>query len=212
MLGVLAKYIQDVSVIRRLLFAVVFLTPDLPMYWGVVIEFATAGKVSVICYTWSSQGIDWKYQKSWCNCISTDHALQREMIFLTIAGKKPLGVPLISPCTSCLLCGSKLQLRKDRHAPVVIYDIKHGTIPGAHFSKFCPKRTCSFIQCYGYYSSFNKVMFNPDWCSLEYFLSSRDTDFHWRYCDRWMQTLWLSTLVSNNKHLQLHEWLPKCGG
>ena len=51
MLGVLAKYIQDVSVIRRLLFAVVFLTPDLPMYWGVVIEFATAGKVSVICYT-----------------------------------------------------------------------------------------------------------------------------------------------------------------
>ena len=51
MLGVIAKYIQDVSVIRRLLFTVVFLTPDLPMYWGVVIEFATAGKVSVICYT-----------------------------------------------------------------------------------------------------------------------------------------------------------------
>ena len=45
MLGVLAKYIQDVSVVRRLLFAVVFLSPDLPMYWGVVLEFATAGKV-----------------------------------------------------------------------------------------------------------------------------------------------------------------------
>ena len=35
MLGVLAKYIQDVSVVRRLLFAVVFLSPDLPMYWQV---------------------------------------------------------------------------------------------------------------------------------------------------------------------------------
>ena len=43
MLGVLAKHIQDVSVLRRLLFAVVFLSPDLPMFWGVVLEFATAG-------------------------------------------------------------------------------------------------------------------------------------------------------------------------
>ena len=178
MLGVLAKYIQDVSVIRRLLFAVVFLTPDLPMYWGVVIEFATAGKVSRTSVTPDQvKALVENIETLDATAFQTDHALQKEMIFLTITGKKPLGVPLISPCTSCLLCGSKLQLRKDRHAPVVIYDIKHGTIPGAHFSKFCPKRTCSFIQYYGYYSSLNNIMFNPDWNLLEYFLSSRDTGF-----------------------------------
>ena len=178
MLGVLAKYIQDVSVVRRLLFAVVFLTPDLPMYWGVVIEFATAGKVSRSSVTPDQvKALVENIETLDATAFQTDHTLQREMIFLTITGKKPLGIPLISPCTSCLLCGSKLQLRKDRHAPVVIYDMKHGTVPGAHFSKFCPKRTCSFIQYYGYYSSLNKVMFNPDWNSLEYFLSSRDTGF-----------------------------------
>ena len=41
MLGVLAKYFQDVSILRRLLFAVVFLNPELPLFWGVVVEFAT---------------------------------------------------------------------------------------------------------------------------------------------------------------------------
>ena len=46
MLGIVAKYIQEVSVLRRLLFAVVFLNPEMPMFWGVVVEFATAGKLS----------------------------------------------------------------------------------------------------------------------------------------------------------------------
>ena len=46
MLGVLAKYIKEVSVLRRLPFAVVFLNPDLPMFWGAVVEFAKAGKLS----------------------------------------------------------------------------------------------------------------------------------------------------------------------
>ena len=178
MLGVLAKYIQDVSVIRRLLFAVVFLSPDLPMYWGVVVEFATAGKVPRSSVTPDQvKALVENIEYLDATAFQTDLALQREIIFTTIAGKKPLGIPLISPCTSCLLCGSKLQLRNDRHAPVVIYDIKHGTVPGAHFVKFCPKRTCSFTQYYGYYSSLNKIRFNPDWSSLEYFLSSRDTAF-----------------------------------
>lgn len=51
MLGVLAKYFEDVSVLRRLLFAVVFLSPELPLFWGVVVEFATAGRVSKLSIT-----------------------------------------------------------------------------------------------------------------------------------------------------------------
>ena len=82
MLGVLAKYIQNVSVIRRLLFAVVFLTPDLPMYWGVVIEFATAGKVSKSSVTPDQvKALIENIESLDATAFQTDHALQREMIF-----------------------------------------------------------------------------------------------------------------------------------
>jgi len=46
MLGAISKYISDVSVLRRLLFAVVHLPKDLPNFWGVAVEFATKGKES----------------------------------------------------------------------------------------------------------------------------------------------------------------------
>ena len=178
MLGILAKYIQDVSVLRRLLFAAVFLSPELPMFWGVVVEFATSGSVSKSSITPElAKTLIENIQAFSAAAFETDHALQKELIFLSLPGKKPLGIQLISPSSVCLFCGSQLQLRKDRHAPVVLYDEKYGTIPGAHFHKFCTKRTCSFIQHYGYYSTQGRIIFNHDWSSLPYFISSRETGF-----------------------------------
>lgn len=49
MLESIAKYLKDVSVLRRLLFAVSYLPPDLQNIWGVAIEFATRGKESRNC-------------------------------------------------------------------------------------------------------------------------------------------------------------------
>ena len=46
MLALIAKYIKDMSVLRRLLFAVSQLPPDLPNLWGIAVEFATQGKES----------------------------------------------------------------------------------------------------------------------------------------------------------------------
>lgn len=46
MLGTISKYIKDVSVVRRLLFAVMNLPKDLPNLWGVAVEFATQGQES----------------------------------------------------------------------------------------------------------------------------------------------------------------------
>ena len=113
MLGVLAKYIKDVSVVRRLLFAVVFLNPDLPMYWEVVIEFATAGKVSKLSVTPDQvRALIKNIETLDATAFQTDDALQKEMIFCSMSGKKPLGVPLISPSTSCSLCGTRLQIRR----------------------------------------------------------------------------------------------------
>lgn len=177
MIGVLAKYIQDVSVLRRLLFAVTFLSPELPMFWGVVVEFATKGEVSKSSITpEQARMLTENIQFLNTAAFDTDHLLQKEMIFLSLPGRKPLGIPLISSASKCLLCGSSLQLRRDRNAPVVMYDSKYGTIPGAHFHKFCTKRTCSFVQYYGYYTTQGRVKFN-DWNSLPYFVSSRDTAF-----------------------------------
>ena len=178
MLGVLSKYFQDVSVLRRLLFAVVFLNPELPMFWGVVLEFATAGKVQKSSITPDQvKAIVENIQALNSAAFETDNSMLKELISLDIPGKKPLGFILISPSTTCLRCGSQLKLRKDRHAAVTIYDYKLGTIPGAHFHKICPNRTCSVTQYYGYHTSKGNIIFNSDWESLPYFASSHDTFF-----------------------------------
>ena len=43
LLGTISKYVKNVSVARRLLFAVTNLPKDLPNLWGVAVEFATLG-------------------------------------------------------------------------------------------------------------------------------------------------------------------------
>lgn len=178
MLGVLAKHMKDVSVLRRLLFAAVFLSPDLPEFWAVVVEFATEGKISKCSVTPQQvKTLIENIQVLNASAFRPDCELLKELISMDLPGKKPLGVILISPISSCILCGSTLQLRNDRHAPLVLYDINLGTIPGAHFHKFCPKRTCSLTQYYGYYTTQGRVIFNRDWATLPYFLSSRETGF-----------------------------------
>ena len=46
MLALIAKYIKDIPVLRRLLFAVSQLPQDMPNLWGIAVEFATQGKES----------------------------------------------------------------------------------------------------------------------------------------------------------------------
>lgn len=177
MLGLLAKYIKEVSVLRRLLFAVVFLNSDVPDFWGVVVEFATSGKISKSSITPDqAKVLVENLQVLNEAAFETDQALQKELTFIQLP-RKPQGIPLISSSSSCLLCGSDLQLRKDRPTPIILYDTKSGTVPGVHYHKFCPKRTCSFIQYYNYYTTEGQVFFNPEWESLQYFISSRATAF-----------------------------------
>ena len=44
MLEFIGKYIKDTSVMRRMLFAVFFLSPHLPEFWSLVVQFAMDGK------------------------------------------------------------------------------------------------------------------------------------------------------------------------
>lgn len=43
---------------------------------------------------------------------------------------RPLRIVLLSDNNKCLLCCSKLQLRKDRPATILVYDDQMGTLPG----------------------------------------------------------------------------------
>ena len=109
MLGVLANYMNDVSVLRRLLFAVVFLSPELPALWAVVIEFATEGKVSRCSVTTEQiQAITENIQALNASAFHLDSRLQHELISLELPEKKPVGIILLSLASVCLLCGSEL--------------------------------------------------------------------------------------------------------
>ena len=68
---------------------------------------------------------------------STDRQLLDNLINTGGHLNKPLGVILISHNDKCIQCGSKLQLRKDRPASVVVYDEQMGTMPGLHYHKTC---------------------------------------------------------------------------
>ena len=151
MLGAIAKYVNDVSVLRKLLFAVANLPRDLPDLWEVAIEFATGQKISTNSITATEAQL---FLENWeeldALAFSTDRKLQKQLIHLTIPSKKPLGLLLISSIAGCTKCGSKLQLRKDRPSSVLIYDEQMGTVPGSHYHKTCSNRACDLTQFYGY--------------------------------------------------------------
>ena len=44
---------------------------------------------------------------------------------------------LLSSNDTCVMCHSKLLVQKDRHASIVIYDDRMGTVHGTHFHKYC---------------------------------------------------------------------------
>ena len=114
---------------------------------------------------------------------SKDADLMYEIISWTPHNySKPLGITLISPKSKYSLCGSLLNLRKDRYLSVTVYHITVGPVPGTHFHKKCSGKKCTLIKYYGYSSCAHgeiksAVVFDSDWSSPEYFLSSSLTAF-----------------------------------
>ena len=181
MLGSIAKYVKDVSVVRRLLFASASLPQDLPNMWGIAVEFATRGKESRNAVTPQQAKLLVENLRELDSlAFASDRQLLQELVEFQVNKLRPMGVVLISSNNSCLLCKSRLQLRKDRPAPVVIYDDDMGTVPGTHFHKYCTSLSCGFVQHYGYYTNgpdTSATTFNTNWSSLPYFVSSRETVF-----------------------------------
>lgn len=181
MLGLISKYVKEASVLRRLVFAVVHLPQDLPNFWGVVLEYATKGQERRCTITaQQAQMLVENMQELDGMAFSTDKKLLQDLMALQVPRCKPLGLVLISANNKCLLCESDLRLRKDRPASIIVYDKDMGTLPGSHFHKCCTNQACGCTQYYGFYTtggSSSEVIFNPDWASLPYFVSSRESVF-----------------------------------
>ena len=179
MLGVISNYIKDVSVLRRLMFAVAVLSPDSDLLWSIVVEFATAGEVSRETISSDiAKALMENIQTLNSRAFDSDEMLFKELTCLDHSGTQGVGVPLISKESKCKFCDSPLCIRKDRPSAVIIYNDSHGTIPALHFHQYCSNRSCSYTQYYGYYTHGNKeARYNSNWASLPYFISSKETGF-----------------------------------
>ena len=129
MLEIIAKYIREVSVLRRLLFAVFFLSPDLPDLWNLVVQFALDGKCESPVTAKQAKALSENIQLLNSSAFATDELLFKQIIHMEIpTSARPLGVPLISNNNQCLLCDSHLLLRRERPAQIVVYDDSRGSI------------------------------------------------------------------------------------
>ena len=90
-----------------------------------------------------------------------------------------LGIVLVSKNDKCAFCSSTLYIREDRPSTVTIYDDTLGTVMATHYCKYCRRPGCSYQQYYGFSTQgkLGEVVYDSDWQSLPYFMSSRDTAF-----------------------------------
>lgn len=211
MLSAISKHVKDVSVLRRLLFALSQLPSDLPDVWKVAVEFATKGKEGCVTDSESTRLMLKNLEEIDISAFQDDKSLFFELLATPFNCSKPMGVVLLSSMANCLLCGSSLQLRKDRPASVVIYDDNVGTIPGSHFHKTCKNRGCGYTQYYGYYTlkGSAQIFFNKDWDSLPYFVSSRETVFSMASMQRFESEILLGQL-SFKQSAEIYNLIHKC--
>ena len=150
MLAAVSKHIKDVSILRRLLFAISQLPNELPDVWRLAIEFATRYKKGSIKDETTLKLIMENLEEIDPTAFKSDNSLFLEL--LSSPMDNPLGVALISPVKECILCGNTLHLRRDRPSAITIYDDRVGIISGTHFHKNCKSRSCGCTQYYGYYT------------------------------------------------------------
>ena len=181
MLKFLQDKVRDMSVMRRLGFAVSFWPSDMPGYYQHVTNFSIANKPSRNSLTTDQvRVLIENLEVVDKEAFSTDEDLGKEIVDMHHhGGNGPLGIVLISSKQNCNLCGSKLYTRADRSSSITVYTNTSGPIPATHYTKYCRKQGCSFQQHYGFSTmqSSMEVSYDSDWLYLPYFLSSRETAF-----------------------------------
>ena len=121
-MDMLPPELQDVTILRRILFASAYLPRDLPNYWLAIAHFASHGGLSL---EYQSVKIAVENLKSINEkSFSTDKQLSRELHELhTTSNPRSLGIVLVSSRANCILCGGKLLIRNDRGSHIMVYSL-----------------------------------------------------------------------------------------
>ena len=143
-----------------------------PNHIGIAVEFATYGNIERNCINEEiAKAIIENIESFDPTAFSTDEDLFKQLISFKLAALRPLGIVLVSPKSTCTLCGENLSLCKDHPSSIVVYDDTFGTASGSHYYKYCSSRTCTVKQYYGYYTTgqdASHVVYNSDWKSLPF--------------------------------------------
>ena len=175
-------YIQDVSVLRRLIFAATFLPTEYPMYYEAISKFAVPDDSKHPPLSLQNTRVLVENLMALnAAAFTQDFELTKELTSMSSSTGKPTGLILMPEPSTCKECGSPLLLRSDRPSHLVLYTESLGTVPALHYHKFCQKwrHGCKLVQYYGYTTNGENSGLNYDenWNTLPYFVSSRETAF-----------------------------------
>ena len=170
---------SDLGLIRKIIFASVFLPKDFPNYWSTIAKFASVTSENPQATEENVKVMVENLQVFNDHAFCSDKQLLSEFLSFSPSDGKPIGIVLISNATTCKFCGGKLLLKKDRPSRVTIYTQTLGTVVGSHFHKYCQnfRRGCNFRQFYGYHSSGSQLLYDQDWDELDYLVSTSETVF-----------------------------------
>ena len=179
---VIPSQIKDLGVVRRALFASVYLPKACPNYWSVVTQFATMNsQLGKDLNSTTVKTMIENLQLLNATAFSTDKQLMEEIHALHCFRNEPLGIVLVSPNEQCALCSGKLLIRSDRPSHLTVFTESFGTVVGTHYHKYCHnhKKRCSFKQYYGYHSEGDQsvIFYGTNWAQMQYFVSSSETAF-----------------------------------
>ena len=140
---------SNITVIRRILFAVAHLPEDMPNIWQTLKSFSKA-ELPVSELKVAVENLQYLNKAAF----STDKQLLSELCS-SQASTEPIGVILVSNKKKCRACGANLVTRSDRPRRVVLYSEYAGTLPATHYRKICSRARhgCSFVQHYGFHAT-----------------------------------------------------------
>ena len=179
---VVGSRIKDVSVLKRLLFATAYIPKEVPDYWEIVAKFgchhhSDKGSLSPDSARVAMETLEFLD----LNAFRLDTDLMKEIVHMEYGPtKQPLGIFLVPEQTECLLCKSKLLLKRNKPSRITLYTTSLGTVQATHYHKYCSKyrQGCKYVQFYGYGKSGDGgAIYNEKWMSLKYFISSQETGF-----------------------------------
>lgn len=184
--------VPDITVLRKLLFASVYIPKNTPQYLEEIVAFAFNGRVEkpdcdkIRVLLENIQELDE-------TAFRTDTELTSDLDLgshPSVQSGVPLGVILISTNNTCKSCGGKLLVRSDRPSSMSLYTDNMGTVPATHYRKYCQNycKGCTFTQHYSYHSTSDDdgavLVYDSNWADLPYFVSTSKTAFSTAFLER----------------------------